>query len=176
MSFKWLTNPLTRYVYRRRRSMLEGEFHKNTHNLYQRVMVGLELITEPLVYGEEECIPLLLSGHLELRCSKIHTVYDRLAFLLRDYSRVINEPGNNPEWQAYPSILEPKSDVTNRKWLDDYFATQEPERARATLRDIYCLLGMYQEAFEQDEPDNDVLTNRAGHLLRELERIVEHYL
>lgn len=177
MSFKWLTNPLKRYVYKRRRSFLEGEFHKNTHNLYQRVMTGLELLTEPLIYGTEEYTPLPLTGHVELRCARATLVFDRLAFLLRDYSRVINEPGDNPEWSAYPTTLEAKSDVTNRKWLDDYFATQESEIARAELRKIFCLLELYREAFARDgDLDKDVLNNRAGHLLRELERIVEHYL
>lgn len=177
MSFKWLTNPLKRYAYRRRRSFLEGEFHKNTHNLYQRVMVGLELLTEPLVYGTEVYTPLPLTGHVELRCPNITMVFNRLSFLMRDYSRVINETVHNPEWSPYPSSLEAKNDVTNRKWLDDYFATQDPEYARDELRKIFCLLDVYRFAFDKDgDADKDVLVNRAGHLLRELERIVEHYL
>ncbi|ANZ48530.1 hypothetical protein BIZ78_gp045 [Erwinia phage vB_EamM_Caitlin] len=177
MSFKWLTNPLKRYVYKRRRSFLEGEFHKNAHNLYQRVMVGLELITEPLVYGTEVYTPLSLTGHVELRCSSVTVVFDRLSFLTRDYSRVINEPGPHPEWSPYPITLEAKNDVTNRKWLDEYFATQDPEVARDALREIFCLLDVYRVAFDKDgDPDKDVLANRTAHLLRELECIVEHYL
>lgn len=176
MSFKWLTNPLKRYAYKRRRSFLEGEFHKNAHNLYHRVMIGLELLTEPLVYGTEDYHPLPLSGHLELRCSSVTLVNDRLMFLLRDYNRVISEPGHNPEWSEYPTTLGVKSDVTNRKWLDDYFATQDTEKARDKLRAIFCLLDVYRDAFNSDDSDKDVLANRAGHLLRELECIVEHYL
>ncbi|QVW28749.1 hypothetical protein pEaSNUABM8_00252 [Erwinia phage pEa_SNUABM_8] len=178
MSFKWLTNPLKRYAYKRRRSFLEGEFHKNAHNLHQRVMVGLELLTEPLVYGTEDYHPLPLTGHLELRCPSIRMVFERLSFLVRDYNRVIGEPGHNPEWSPYPTALEAKADVTNRKWLDDYFATQDSEKARDALREVFCLLDVYREAFNKDDGDSDkdVLANRAGHLLRELERIVEHYL
>jgi len=176
MSFKWLTHPIKRYVYNRRRSFLEAEFHKNAHNLYQRVMIGLELLTEPQVYGTEIYKPLSVSGHAELRCANIGVVYDRLDFLVRDYTRVINTGARNSDWSPWPTKLEIKDDVTNRKWLDDYFATQYPETVREKLREIFYLLDLYRESFIGDDPDKAVLANRSGHLLRELERIVEHYL
>lgn len=177
MSFDWLTHPLKRYVYNRRRSFLEAEFHKNAHNLHQRVMVGLELLTEPMKYGTANYVPISLEGNLELRCAGIQTVLSRLEFLLQDYNRVLNAPGKNPEWSSYPSILDPKHDISNRKWLDEYFATSNPESVRGRLRYIFRLLDTHTVAFvEYNNPEQAVLMNRCGHILRELEIIVEHYL
>lgn len=176
MLFKWFTQPIKRSAYKRRRSLLEAEFHKNAHNRFQRVMIGLELLTEPLTYGTETYLPLSVSGHLELRCANVGVVYERLEFLLRDYTRVINSTAKNPEWSAWPSKLEPAQDVTNRKWLDEFFSTQRGDVVRDKLRDVFCLLDLFRESFLGDDPDQAVLANRSGHLLRDLERVVEHYL
>lgn len=177
MLFEWFMRPLRRSAYKRRRGLLEAEFHKNTQNTYQRVMTGLALLTEPLEYGSDRCLPLGLMGSLELRCKSIDQAYLRLHFLLREYNRVLNTTARNPTWSPFPNDNDPKHDKPGVKWLDEYYGTSDSEVARGKLRSIYLLMDNHQLSFtDQTNPERDVLFNLSRHLVRELETIVEHYL
>jgi hypothetical protein len=171
----WLTHVLKKKAYKRRRSFLEAEYHKNTPNMLARVAVGLELLVEPLEYKGDVYLPLPLSGNLSVRAQTIDTLVLRLQFLYLEYNRVLASPGNQPEWSTLPGNLSKKLDSDDRKWLDEYFATSSEEKARDKLLKALVVLVSFREN-ESEGPERDVFLNQIGHILRELETIVEHYL
>ncbi|QQO90721.1 hypothetical protein pEaSNUABM42_00236 [Erwinia phage pEa_SNUABM_42] len=177
MLFEWLTFPLKRYAHKRRRSYLEAEFHKNTQNTYQRVLIGLALLTEPLEYNGNTYRGIDLMGNLELRCKSFDIVHQRFAFLLREYDRVLNTTGRNPDWSPYPAVIDPQQDKPMLRWFDEYFGTSSKDVVRQKLRRTYELLETYRDVYSsKTNPEQDVLFNLTRHLVRELETIVEHYL
>lgn len=173
--FNWLNTRLKRYAVKQRRSFLEAEFHKNTRNPFQKVLVGLELITEPLEYNGATFVPLSVRGKLELRIENFDTLYERLQFYIREYTRVAN--GSSQTWIALPDELDKKKDDTQLRWIDQYFGTTNPEVVRDKLRKAFALIDYYRPAFtERDTPEQDALANMTAHIFRELETVVEHYL
>ncbi|QVW55253.1 hypothetical protein pEaSNUABM29_00213 [Erwinia phage pEa_SNUABM_29] len=177
MLFKWLSTLLRRSAVKGRRRSLEAEFHKNTHNTFTRVMAGLELITEPLEYNGTEYRPITLRGQMELQVRNFDTLVERLKFLIDEYNRVTSSARPNQQWLEFPDHLKRKGEGISPRWLDQYFGTSDPEVARDKMLYVFALLDTYRNAFtERQTNDQDVLTNQAAHILRELETIVEHYL
>lgn len=173
--FKWLNSRLKRYAVKQRRSFLEAEFHKNTRNPFQRALAGLELLTEPLEYNGSQYKPLSVRGKLELRISDFDTLYERLEFYLREYTRVTH--GSSQEWLPLPNELDKKKDETELRWIDRYFGTTDPEVVRTKLGKAFALIDLYRPAFtERETPEQDALANMTAHIFRELDTIVEHYL
>ena len=177
MLFKWVSRPLKRIAYKRRRSIMEGDFHNIASNRLSRVLIGLELLTEPLEYGGSDYVPLSLEGGLDLRTPTITILKDRLDFLFSEYNRVLGSTLKNPEWVALPQRLSVKEDKNGIKWLDEYFNTSDPEKVRDVLR---LFSGTFLMFLENDDgkgnTERDVFLNQTSHILRELETIVEHYL
>lgn len=173
--FNWLARVVKNKAYKRRRSFLEAEYHKNTSNRLKRVLVGLELLTEPLEYNGETYLPLPLEGVVATRTQTMDILYARLEFLFMEYNRVLASPGSYPEWSTLPSSLSKKLDTDERKWLDEYFTTSRQEVARDKLRRALVVLVSFDEN-GTDNPERDVFLNQIGHILRELETVVEHYL
>ncbi|QXO09676.1 hypothetical protein pEaSNUABM11_00252 [Erwinia phage pEa_SNUABM_11] len=173
--FNWLTRIIKNKAYKRRRSFLEAEYHKNTPNRLKRVLVGLELLTEPLEYNGDTFLPISLEGVVAVRTQTMDTLNNRLEFLFMEYNRVLASPSPNPEWSVLPGNLSKKLDTDDRKWLDEYFATSRDELARDKLRRALVLLLSFDENDNQS-PERDVFLNQTGQILRELETIVEHYL
>lgn len=176
MLFKWLSTLLRQKAVKSRRRDLEAEFHKNTHNTLQRVMVGLELITEPLEYNGDIYRPMSLRGKLELRIGDFDTLVERLEFFISEYNRVTNSNLPNQRWLDLPESIDRKGEQVASRWLDQYFGTPNPEIARDKLRTVFAMLDLYQCAFDKQTPERDTLYNQTAHILRELETIVEHYL
>lgn len=173
--FNWLNTRLKRYAVKQRRSFLEAEFHKNTRNPFLKVIVGLELLTEPLEYNGAQYKPLSVRGKLELRVANFDILYERLEFYIREYTRVAN--GSSQMWLPLPDELDKKKDESSLRWIDQYFATTEPEAVRAKLRKAFALIDLYRPAFtERDTAEQDALANMTAHIFRELETVVEHYL
>lgn len=176
MLVKWLSTLLRRTAVKSRRRALEAEFHKNTHNTLRRVMVGLELITEPLEYNGSTYMPMSLRGRLELRIGNFGTLLERLEFFISEYNRVSNSNLPNQRWLELPEALDRKGESSEPRWLDHYFGTSDPEMARDKLRRVFVTLDLYQRAFDKQTPEQDTLYNQTAHIFRELEIIVEHYL
>lgn len=176
MLFKWLSTLLRRKAVEARRRSLEAEFHKNTLNTLHRVMVGLELITEPLEYNGKEYLPFSLRGQLELRIRDFDTLVERLEFFISEYNRVSSSNIPNQRWLELPEAIDRKGESSEPRWLDHYFGASDPEVAREKLRTVFNMLEQYQRAFDKQTPEQDTLFNQTAHIFRELEVIVEHYL
>lgn len=171
----WLSRVIKSKAFKRRRSMLEAEYHKNTPNRLNRVLIGLELLTAPLEYNGNAYLPLSLQGTLDMRTQTMDILTARLEFLYMEYNRVLASPGSYPEWSTLPSSLSKKLDTDEQKWLDDYFQTAREDVVREKLIRPWAILTSFKEN-ESESPERDVFLNQTSHILRELETIVEHYL
>ena len=173
--FNWLTRVIKAKAYKRRRSFLEAEYHKNTPNRLERVLNGLELLSAPLEYKGESYLPLPLVGTLALRAQTMDILVARLEFMYMEYNRVLASTGNYPDWSELPKSLSKKLDSDEEKWLDEYFATSHETVVRDKLIKAWAVLSSFKEN-ETKSPEREVFLNQISHILRELETVVEHYL
>lgn len=162
-----------RRLYKRHREALHASFHNNGNNLYNRLLSGLELLTQPNSYGSDDYIELTIQGKFIRSTPTFLLLMERLNFIIKDYDLMLT--GCDP--RQIPEHLKKEKHPNIPRWIDLYFNTSDVNAVRKHFENVYALLKPYEDAYsQQTSVENNVLWNRTQHILRELEMIVEHYL